>query len=61
MSVLPFVDLVVTVADAPDPVILNSNLLYSVMITNRGVSIGQGVTLTDTLPDRLTAVTVSRR
>ena len=38
-------------ADFPDPVTLTSNLVYTLSITNRGVSVAPGVIVTDTLPN----------
>lgn len=49
-NVMPLVDLVLTGSDAPDPVTLSSNLVYTLVVTNRGVSIAPSVTLSDTLP-----------
>src|SRR5207245_1637127 len=49
-NVMPLVDLALTASDFPDPVTLNSNLVYTLVITNRGISVAPGVTLTDTLP-----------
>jgi len=43
-------DLVVTNLDSPDPVALNSNLVYTITVFNAGPSIATGVTLMNTLP-----------
>ena len=43
-------NLLVTMADTPDPVRLGQNLTYTVTITNNGPSDATGVTLNDTLP-----------
>jgi hypothetical protein len=37
-TALPLADLAVTVLDAPDPVLLGSNLVYTLTVTNRGPS-----------------------
>ena len=47
-------DLGVTVLDSPDPVTLNSNLTYAIVITNQGPAAANGVTLTNTLPSSVT-------
>jgi uncharacterized repeat protein (TIGR01451 family) len=46
----PVVDLALTILDAPHPVPMASNLVYSLMVTNRGPSTAANVVLTDTLP-----------
>jgi uncharacterized repeat protein (TIGR01451 family) len=43
-------DLAVTKSDAPDPVFVGEDLIYTVIITNNGPDDATGVTLTDTLP-----------
>ncbi len=43
-------DLSVTKTDSPDPVLLGSDITYTVVVSNSGPSTGSQVTLTDTLP-----------
>ncbi len=50
LAVGPGVDLGLTISDAPDPVLLQGNITYSVTITNQGTSTATGVTFTDPLP-----------
>ena len=52
-------DLKVTKADSPDPVAAESNLTYTVTVTNNGPVNATGVTLTDTLPSGVTFSSVS--
>ena len=47
-------DLAVTVTDSPDPVTFGSNLVYSILITNKGPMDAPGVMLTNTLPATVT-------
>lgn len=49
-------DVAVSVADIPDPVAVNSNLVYSVTATNRGPAHASGVQLTNVLPAGVTFV-----
>ena len=47
-------DLSVTKTDSSDPVLVGSNLTYTVTVTNKGPSTANEVTLTDTLPGTVT-------
>lgn len=49
-DVLGVADVAVSQFDAPDPVTAGNNLVYSLILTNRGGSAATDVTLTDTLP-----------
>ena len=49
----------VTKADSPDPVLLEEELIYTLVVTNRGPSTGTGVTVIDTLPAGLSFVSAS--
>jgi uncharacterized repeat protein (TIGR01451 family) len=52
-TALPQADLALTMTDAPDPVILTSNLVYTLVVTNRGLSTATTVMLTNTLPSKV--------
>lgn len=58
-TVLPATDVSVTVTDSPDPVLVGSNLTYTVVVTNAGPSPATSVTLTDTLPAGVTFVSAT--
>lgn len=47
---LPLVDLLVTQLEAPDPVVVGSNLTYTITVTNQGPDTALDVVLTDPLP-----------
>jgi len=55
----PSADLAVSMTAAPNPVVVTSNLTYSILVTNRGQASATGVTLTDVLPGSLTFVSAS--
>ena len=55
-TVHPEADLAAAKADSPDPVMVGSNLTYTVTVTNNGPSDATGITLTDTLPAGVTFV-----
>lgn len=42
-------NLAVTASDSPDPVVVSSNVTYSIVVSNAGPFVAPGVTLTDTL------------
>jgi uncharacterized repeat protein (TIGR01451 family) len=52
-------DLSVTKADAPDPVLVNNNLTYTITVANGGPDVAPAVTLTDTLPLGLSFVSAT--
>ncbi|MBK7300481.1 MAG: DUF11 domain-containing protein [Moraxellaceae bacterium] len=45
------IDLLISKVDTPDPVALNSNMTYTVTVTNQGPSIATNVLLTENLPN----------
>ena len=54
-TILPVADLeVVSKLDAPDPVTTNTELTYTITVTNRGPQDASDVVLTDNLPSNLT-------
>ncbi len=55
-TVGPAVDLTVTFGDTPDPVVVGSNWLYSVTVTNLGPNPASSATLNVTLPSGVTVV-----
>jgi uncharacterized repeat protein (TIGR01451 family) len=52
-------DLVVSVSDLPDPVVLGGNLTYTIHVLNTGPSVATGVTLADVLPDTFDLQSIS--
>ena len=58
-AVIAAADLSITKMDSPDPVLLGSDLTYTLTITNAGPSESTGVVLTDTLPLRASFVSAS--
>jgi len=52
----PQIDLQITKADTPDPVIAGNQLTYTIQVTNAGPSTATGVTVTDVLPGTVTFV-----
>jgi uncharacterized repeat protein (TIGR01451 family) len=52
--------LALTLADNPDPVLVTSNILFTMTVTNRGASSALGVMLTNTLPPGMTLLSVTR-
>ena len=49
-----FSDLAVTVSHSPDPVMVGSNVIYTINVTNNGPDPATGVTVTDSLPPEVT-------
>ena len=52
-------DLGVTVTDSPDPVLVGSNLTYTVLVTNRSTHLAPVTSLLDTLPAGVSVVAVA--
>ena len=50
MGIVPTADLSLTKTDSPDPTGLESNLTYTIVVTNNGPDPATGVVLTDALP-----------
>lgn len=49
-AINPAADLVVTLADYPDPAVLRSNFYYSITVANRGPNPANSVTVNQTIP-----------
>ena len=58
-DVLVYSDLGVTKSDSPDPVVAGENLIWTITVTNYGVSDATGVILDDVLPPGVTLNTIS--
>ncbi len=58
-AVVQNADLVVTKTDSPDPVVENTNVTYTVVVTNGGPGAASGVTLVDTLDPLVTYVSAT--
>ncbi|MSR65316.1 MAG: DUF11 domain-containing protein [Verrucomicrobiae bacterium] len=56
---LPSADLAIKKTDSPDPVIVDSNLTYTIVVTNLGTDVAANVTVTDSLPSNVTFVSAS--
>jgi uncharacterized repeat protein (TIGR01451 family) len=56
---LPAADLILTISAAPDPVMVNANLTYTLTLTNTAAWDAPDVTLVDTLPANVTFVWAS--
>jgi uncharacterized repeat protein (TIGR01451 family)/uncharacterized delta-60 repeat protein len=59
VTVTPDANLAIGMTAAPDPVVVNSNLTYSISITNLGPSTSTNVVVTDVLPGSLTFVSAT--
>jgi len=59
VNALATADLVVSMTDAPDPVIAGSNLVYTIAITNKGGAGAADVILVDNLPPGVTFVSAT--
>jgi uncharacterized repeat protein (TIGR01451 family) len=55
----PAADLQLTNTDSPDPTLVNTNLTYTLAVTNSGPAEAAGVKLNDTLPPGVTFVSAS--
>jgi uncharacterized repeat protein (TIGR01451 family) len=55
----PIADLSLTARDAPDPVGLNSNLVYTVAVTNVGPAAATAVTVSNSMPAGMTFVSAT--
>lgn len=55
-TVEPAADLALAKADNPDPVLNNTELTYTLTVTNKGPDAATGVVVTDTLPQEVTFV-----
>src|SRR5205085_2811754 len=53
-------DVSVAKSDSPDPIIVGSNLTYTITVNNGGPSNAAGVTLTDILPANTTFVSINQ-
>ena len=58
-TVGPSADLTLALTASPDPVVLRSNLTYTINVTNRGPSVATGVLVNDTLPPGVTLVSTN--
>lgn len=56
---IPRADLSVTVSDSPDPVQINTDLTYSIIVSNLGPAMAESVALTNTLPPGTRLLTAS--
>ncbi len=58
-TVNPSANLSITKTDAPDPVFVGQNLVYTVTVTNNGPSSASSVSVVDTLPGSVTFVSAT--
>jgi len=56
---IPNADMLVDLADNPDPVVVGENVVYTAIVTNNGPNDASGVELVFTLPDEKVYVTAS--
>jgi uncharacterized repeat protein (TIGR01451 family) len=59
VTVNPSIDLRIDGTDSPSPVLVNTNLTYTLVVQNNGQIPATGVTLTDTLPAGVTFVSAT--
>jgi len=59
-TIATLADVSVTKSDSPDPVIVGSNLTYTIVVNNAGPSNAASVSLTDSLPANTTFVSMSQ-
>ena len=59
LTINPATDLAISKSASPDPVLVGSNLTYTIVVTNLGPFMATSVTLTDALPSSLTFVSAS--
>jgi uncharacterized repeat protein (TIGR01451 family)/CSLREA domain-containing protein len=52
-------DLSVNQSDSPNPVVVNNNLIYTIIVANNGPDPATGVIITDTLPGNVTLVSAT--
>jgi len=60
VTILPAFDLALMLTENPDPVLVTSNVLFTMTITNRGAVPVGGVMLTNTLPPGMTLLSINR-
>jgi uncharacterized repeat protein (TIGR01451 family) len=57
--IAPTADLVISLLDSPDPVLLNNNVTYNLTVSNLGPATATGVVASNTLPSTMTFVSAS--
>lgn len=55
-TVTPAADLIISITDYKDPVVVTSNFTYTVIVTNLGPSVASAVTVNQTLPETVSVV-----
>ena len=58
-KIIPATDVALTMSASPNPVLLGSNVTYTLVVTDAGEKAATSVTITDSLPASLTFVSVS--